>query len=135
MHVGRTGRWGLAALAGAVLSLAGCSSESDPGLEGSTDEIRVAVYEPAGPGGDSALLAGIVETSGDCVVVKVSDGSIHTPVFNRTQIRVTGREFSYGGKTFKEGDTISLGGGYTTESDLPAGCPSAAFTVGPPPVA
>ena len=90
--------------------------------------ITVVTYQPSGPGGDDALLEGILATLNGCLVVQQVDGVV-VPFFPENKVRYTRdggvRLF---GTNYSLGDTVSFGGGYRSEPFdviIPQACESA----------
>ena len=115
---------GLFAIALAVTTLlaVGCAATVDVPQSG-----PVAMY-PQPNGGMDALLEGTLTVIEDCVVVTQSDGSIAVPVFPVGDASWDGDEgvLSWRGDEFREGDPISVGGGFSdaalTAAYIPTSC-------------
>lgn len=77
--------------------------------------ITVVTYQPSGPGGDAALLEGVLATRSGCLVVE-QDNGIVVPFFPKSKVRYTSdggvRLF---GTNYGLGDTASFGGGYHSD--------------------
>ncbi|MDC7123488.1 hypothetical protein OMK64_18305 [Cellulomonas fimi] len=63
-------RGGTLLATGFVLVATACGDPSARPTESATD---VALYEPTGPGGDDALLAGVLDRVDGCVVVRMDE--------------------------------------------------------------
>lgn len=108
----------------AVSLLAGCGDGAvPPGGQASAPDLEVATYEPAGAGGDAALLVGTLVNSEGCLIVEQGDGDQVLPVLPRGQARVTGG-LQLMGQRYSVGDRIELTGGFgdAAPEDLPARC-------------
>ena len=82
--------------------------------------ITVVTYQPAGPGGDSALLEGVLASHAGCLVVEQDNGVV-VPFFQKNKVKYTSdggvRLF---GTTYSLGDAVSFGGGFHLEpNDIP----------------
>ena len=64
-------------------------------------------------GGAAARLEGILSLAGNCLVVTTASGSKAQPVFpaGRARWDSSARVLEYGGKTYRLGESITLGGG------------------------
>lgn len=86
--------WAVAAASAALL--AACSTASADGLEW----VTYPAHDEAG--GDSALLAGTIDSEDGCLVLVAEDGTRTVPVFTSNDTRPS---------VFSIGDEVELGGG------------------------
>jgi hypothetical protein len=94
----------------ACVLLAGLAACGAPALPKSGP---VAVYEPTGEGGDSALLEGRLTQRDGCVVIESSGPTtISVPLFPR---RATWSDegLSFSGRHYPSGAQVAVGGGYS----------------------
>ena len=86
----------------------------------------VATYEPAGPGGNGALLAGRLSSDGGCVTLLDDVGDLWLPVFPATATW-TEDSVAVGGRELVMGEPVELGGGEASGIDpgwsVPDACP------------
>lgn len=122
---------GAAAVGAAVLLAAGCAASGLP------SSGPLAVY-PRPDAGMDALLQGTIRLDDECVTVWASDGIDGrrvVPVFPAGDATWSDGVLSWRGAQYREGDEISLGGGFTGDvagAYVPAGCGDLeAFSVSP----
>jgi len=76
--------------------------------------ITVVTYKPSGPGGDDALLQGVLATVDGCLVVEEIDAVV-VPLLPANKVRYTRNGgIRLFGVTYHLGDTVSFGGGFTS---------------------
>ncbi|MEW1962155.1 hypothetical protein AB0269_06815 [Microbacterium sp. NPDC077644] len=113
-------------IATVALLLAGCSAplpQSGP----------IAVY-PRPNAGMDALLTGALHVADGCVAVESEDGAVSIPMFPAGDAEWKDEALVWRGDVYREGDTISLGGGYGGADDgyVPEACEDAEmFLVSP----
>lgn len=102
-----------------------CAGTSGSPTTSATD---VALYEPAGEGGNDAQLAGVLDRTDGCVVVRRDDdASVVVPVLP-VGARWEGDELVVGGQRYRVGDRVQWRGGELGGQDtswlaqVPAGC-------------
>jgi hypothetical protein len=102
-----------------AVGLSACSTSDAPRSD-------VATYEPAGPGGDAALLMGTLSSDGGCVTLIDDSGEVWLPVFPENA-SWTDDSVSVGGRDHVIGEPVELGGGGGSRIDpewsIPDGCP------------
>lgn len=123
---------GFFAIASAVttLMLAGCAA-----LAQLPESGPLAMY-PKPNGGMDALLEGTLTVIDDCIAIAQSDGGRAVPVFPVGDASWDEGVLSWRGDEFREGDPISVGGGFSdaalTAAYIPSGCGDFdAFAVAP----
>jgi hypothetical protein len=97
----------------AALALASCSS-GPTDVEIASWPIGTSQWTP-GQGADDALLEGRLALLDGCVYVEMDDGGRTVPIFPRSLVRwnADSQTITYGGHTFRMGDSISAGGGWS----------------------
>jgi hypothetical protein len=106
-------------LAALSVGLSACSASEMPRSD-------VATYEPAGPGGNAALLPGTLSSDGGCVIIVDDFGVVWLPVFPANALW-TDDSVSHGGRELVIGEPVELGGGEASGIDpgwsVPDTCP------------
>lgn len=110
----------------AMLALAACSTDGPSDSEIASWPIGTSQWTP-GQGADDALLEGRLTLEDGCVYVEINDGGRTVPMFPRSLVtwNADTETIAYGGKTFRMGDSISAGGGWSKPDDMgtiPAAC-------------
>lgn len=82
-----------------------------PASSPSSPALRVASYRPQGPSA-LARLTGVIEQRDGCIVL-THDRSVTVPVFPEGSVTVAadGRSITYAGRSYRVGDSLTVGGG------------------------
>ena len=111
--------------------LSGCGrSASSPSA--ATDS-PVAYYESEGPGGDAALLEGVLVLEDGCLLVRQLDGTRTVPIFPDGEVTWEDSMLGWEGQRLEDGEQIALSGGFHQSaiegSVVPFACPAASYFV------
>lgn len=118
----------------AAIALGGCSESTPPDAD--TESPAASYVRTSDWGeGDAALLEGTVALENGCFTVVDDAGQVIVPIFP-TDFRwnVESRSLSGFGHTFSEGDSVSLGGGFTgsppsVAEHVPSSCDGSEFFI------
>lgn len=111
------------------------SGEPAPTARASADGSQVAVHTKPVDGYMDSAIAGTLEVSDGCVVIRTSDGKLTTPVFVAGDVDWDGKRLTMllTGRTLQLDTEVRLSGGpgSTGTDDLPPGCPATTWAAGP----
>ncbi|KZE94616.1 hypothetical protein AVP42_00900 [Agromyces sp. NDB4Y10] len=111
-----------------VAALVGCSMtdspQPDPTPTPSSDTPSELATYPSSGGGMDALAVGKLALANGCLVIEGSDESMLVPVFPSDEATWNDGVLTWGGKEYRVGDTIRLGGGGSPPGyvEVPDGC-------------